>query len=470
MQFQSFLPSDIWISVAEPSGDMHAADLVLALKQTSPGLVFRGIAGPSLESLAYGGKDFNSSSGTELTDSEENFQSLNKSDNKNWFNPLFNIRDLSVMGGTEVLTALPRIFHMLGQIKAEWHKHRPDAVILVDAPDFNFFLARIARKMDIPVYYYISPKIWAWRSWRANFLRKFTRKIFCILPFEPRFYARYGLKTELPEDNVCQPQECTDNLRNSFTISSCSTLNLNNDRVTADTQIMSADKQVYYVGNPLVAAMQLDSLDRIAVEPLRIGLMPGSRKKEITTLLPIFARAAGIIQEADPKISFYCIQAPGITEDILKANWSGSSLPEIIPSDKRYEFIRSCRVVIAASGTAALECALAGTPAVVAYKLSWITGFLLRFFLNVRFVSLPNLILDHEVFPELLQSNARPEFIAAHVLGWLRNAQLEQETIQDLEKIRKLLGEKNAPQEAARLLLADYQLYKQSLISGSCSE
>ena len=300
------------------------------------------------------------------------------------------------------------IFKILAGIKKDMQTQRPDAVILVDAPDFNFRVAKIAHKLGIPVYYYISPKIWAWRSSRAWFLKKFVRKVLCIVPFEQEFYAKFGIDAP-------------------------------------------------YVGNPLVAAMNLPELDKIEPVAGRIGLMPGSRKKEVISLMPLFAQAAKLILQVRPDVSFYCVHAPGISEKMLREFWPLDIPLHLEPPEERYAFMRSCDCILAASGTATLECALVGVPTVVAYRLSALSAFLLRKIIQVKYVSLPNLILNQEVFPELLQENAKPELMALHVLNWLQDASSKQKVEQGLAQIRTLLGTKSAPLEASRIILDDYQ-------------
>ncbi|MBQ4132946.1 MAG: lipid-A-disaccharide synthase [Desulfovibrionaceae bacterium] len=388
----------IWVSAGELSGDMHAADLVEALHLRCPELSFRGIAGPCLRERCIVRRGF--------TTDPTVFTSHGTEGGTPGFSELFGIEQLSIMGGTEVLSALPRIFKMWAAIRRDLAVQRPLAVILVDAPDFNFKIAKMAHQLDIPVYYYISPKIWAWRSGRANFLKRHVRRVLSILPFETEFYRGFGM-------------------------------------------------DVPYVGNPLVAAMNLPVLDEVAAVPGRIGLMPGSRKKEINALMPLFARAARLILSVRPDVSFHCIQAPGIETEMLRGLWQ-SDIPLMLePAAERYRFMSSCDCILAASGTATLECALAGTPTVVSYKLSALTGFLAARLLNVRFVSLPNLIMNREVFPELLQQKARPELMAEHILHWLNDEQAREKVAADLQEIRRRLGSMSAPEEAARIILND---------------
>lgn len=154
----------IWINAGELSGDMQAAALLTALREREPELAAIGMGGPN---LARAGQ-------------------------KN----LFRVESLSVMGIMEVLTALPRALHMLSRIKKEMARLRPDAVVLVDAPEFNFRVAKIAHGLGIPVYYFIPPKIWAWRTGRVRFLQRYVKRLFCILPFEPAFYAKHGVQVD----------------------------------------------------------------------------------------------------------------------------------------------------------------------------------------------------------------------------------------------------------------------------------
>ena len=183
----------LFISCAEPSGDLQAAELLRNLKIHRPDLTCSSLAGPGLRALGAA--------------------------------QLHDIKEMSVMGATEVLSALPRILRILRDVARHLEKERPAAVILVDAPDFNFRVAKIAHKLNIPAYYYISPKIWAWRTGRALFLKKYTRKIISILPFETDFYAQFGMDID-------------------------------------------------YVGNPLVDIIDLPALDSIPVQNNLIGIMP----------------------------------------------------------------------------------------------------------------------------------------------------------------------------------------------------
>lgn len=163
------------------------------------------------------------------------------------------------MGIAEVLTAVPRAMRLLGRIREELARQRPDAVVLVDAPEFNFRVARIAHALGIPVYYFIPPKVWAWRTGRVAFLKRYIRRMFCILPFEPDFYARHGISVD-------------------------------------------------YVGNPLVDMVDWPRLQQFSPIPGCIGLMPGSRRKEVENLLPAFGETARKLLRQCRDVTFCCLQ------------------------------------------------------------------------------------------------------------------------------------------------------------------
>jgi lipid-A-disaccharide synthase len=363
---------NIWISAGEMSGDMHAANLIRALKTQDCGITCSGVGGPDMRSTG--------------------------------FNALFRVEDLSVMGITEVLGHLPRILSMLRSIRRTLRQMRPDAVVLVDAPSFNFRIARYARELGIPVFYYISPKIWAWRTGRIRFIRSHVHKVISILPFEVDFYRSHGMEIE-------------------------------------------------YVGNPLVDMVNWDEIDAMTPLPQRIGLLPGSRKKEITSLMPQFAVAAEIMHRRLPGLEFHCVRAPGITEDALRRLWQTDVPLHMHAPDNRYSFMRSCNMLIAASGTVTLESALLGTPTLVTYKVSPLSFAVGKRLVRVPYVSLPNLVMQREVFPELLQENADGTVLARHALAWLEHPEQMSAVRAQLATLRTMLGAPGAPARAAGIIL-----------------
>ena len=369
-----------WINTGELSGDMQGALLLNALRQQAPGSHFTGMGGVH---LAQAGLD-----------------------------PLFRIEDLSVMGITEVFGHLPKIFRMLKDIKAALARVRPDAVIVIDAPDFHFRVIKAARELGIPVYYYISPKIWAWRERRALFIRENVRRLISILPFEAKFYRRF-------------------------------------------------DMRVDYVGNSLVDTVNYPALKHVAPDADLVGFLPGSRQKEISSLLPAFGGAARILRQRLPHIRFACLRAPGLEESLLREYWPDDVPVDFVSPDNRFAFMRRCRMLIAASGTVTLESAIAGVPAIVTYKVSPLSFAVGKLLVKVPYISLPNLILGREVFPELLQKQCDAVPLADAALRWLlpRPGNDPLDAIrEDMQEIRRLLGEPGAADRAARVILKDLAL------------
>ena len=242
--------STLWINAGELSGDVQAGALLTALARLDPTLKAVGMGG---DNLARAGQD-----------------------------NLFRVEELSVMGVVEVLTSLPRILRR--RIRAKLAEARPDAVLLVDAPDFNFRVARMAHALGIPVYYFIPPKLWAWRSGRVRFLRRHVRRVFSILPFEVDFYRRH-------------------------------------------------DMDVVYVGNPLVDLVDRASIDAVRPVPGRIGVMPGSRRKEVESLLPAFSGAADLLLPRFPHLEFHCICAvSGPAPRLCAFNPPKAAMPSCAPA------------------------------------------------------------------------------------------------------------------------------------------
>lgn len=364
----------IWISAGEASGDIHAASLLRALREIEPGLRALGMGGPAL-----------TAEGFELR---------------------FPMRLISLVGITEVLGGLPRILRLLGEVKRALMETKPRALILIDCPDFHFRVALIAKKLGIPVYYYVSPQVWAWRSGRVEFLRENVRKVLCILPFEKDFYAARGMDVD-------------------------------------------------YVGHPLMDQLPLAELDAMAPDPDLLGLLPGSRRKEISSLLPEFAKAALLLRQRLPKLKLALARAPGVDEAYLRSFLPPELPVTIHPPEARHRMMRSCRALLAASGTVTLEAALLGAPTVVAYKVSGLSYLVGRLLVKIKYVSLANLIMGREVFPELLQDKARAELFAQALFPWLSDESALAAARADLAGLRERVGGPGAAGRAAGVILSD---------------
>lgn len=364
-------PRTFWISAAETSGDLHGAELIRALKKRCPEATFVGAGGHEMEQA-----------GLEAT---------------------VHIRELSLIGLTEVVPAIPRILRIFKRVKRALQSHAPTCVILIDAPDFNFRVAKMANKLGIPVFYYISPQVWAWRTSRVDFLRRHVQRVLCILPFEKDFFSQHKVDVD-------------------------------------------------YVGHPLLEQMDLDRLDSIAAEEHVVGLMPGSRQKEISTLMPEFARAARIIHQTFPATDFVLLQAPNIEQSAIKSFWPDDLPCRFIPFDQRYAAMKSCWLILTASGTASLECALLRVPALVAYRLSVVSYLIGKLVIRVPYISLPNLILGEQGLPEFIQSQATGDNLGRTAVEWLSHPEMRARVQGKIMAVRNILGPNKASEKTADLI------------------
>lgn len=363
----------IWINAGEPSGDMHGATLIKALGDVDPAYEFVGIGGEEMKAAGM--------------------------------TPDFSVEDLSLVGIVEVLGALGRIARMLWRIGRLLDAYRPRAVVLIDAPDFNFFVARMAHKRGIPVYYYITPQVWAWRQGRVKFLARRVDRLLCILPFEAEFFRRHGLHAD-------------------------------------------------FVGHPLKDRMPLEELDRVPMEPDLVGILPGSRNSEVAALLPVMAEAARRLHRRHPNLRFSMIRAGHIQEQRLRQAWPEGVPLEIHGPEDRYRQMRRMNFCFAASGTVTLELALLGTPALVAYRLSGFTAWVVKNMAKVNCASLPNLILNYELLPELIQELAEPGTMSRLGAAWLENPGALEDLRRGMRRVRSMLSGR-AGENAARIIHED---------------
>lgn len=371
----------VMIVTGEASGDMHGANLLRAIQARRPDVHFCGMGGPGL-----------SAAGMEI---------------------LFDACRVSVVGLFEVFSHAGDIYKAMQTLKRRLKNIPPDLVVLIDLPDFNLRLAAAAKKYGIPVLYYISPQVWAWRSGRVEKIARLVDRIAVILPFEEEFYRRAGVAVD-------------------------------------------------FVGHPLLdelAAMLPESgveQKTSAPDELVVGLLPGSRKREIITMLPIFLATARQIHRLRPEVRFVLPLAPGLDRaDLLLGGLDeAADLPLTVSEGERHRIMAGCRAVIAASGTVTLELALLGVPMAVSYRVSPLTYWVGRRLIEVEHVSLVNLIAGRRVVPELLQDEARPELIAAVIDSLLDEGGERQKMLRELAEVRRKLGGPGASERTADIVIA----------------
>ncbi|SEM18213.1 lipid-A-disaccharide synthase [Syntrophus gentianae] len=321
--------------------------------------------------------------------------------------------EMAVVGLTEVLSKLRVVLSIMGRLKKSMRLQKPDLVILIDYPDFNLPLARSAKKSGIPVFYYISPQVWAWRKGRIKTLSRVVDRMAVILPFEEPLYRQSGVN-------------------------------------------------VSFVGHPLLDVVSVSSsrgktLRRFGLREdlTTVALLPGSRKGEVTRLLPDMLRAARIIAEKVPPVQFLLPLADTLDEAWMKARIAETdSSPEIsLIRGATYDAVAAADVAVVVSGTATLETALLGTPLVVIYKVSALSYLIGRMLISVDYIGLVNIVAGKSVAPELIQHEANPERIAAEVLAILSDPDRRKAIKAEFLQLREKLGKPGAAGRAADLAL-----------------
>jgi len=356
------------VVAGEASGDLHASEVIRELKRIDP----------SLEAFGIGG-DLLARQGMRI---------------------LHHARDMGIVGLFNVLKHLGMFNRVFRELVERITAERPDAVLLVDFPDFNLRVARKAKALGIPVIYYISPQIWAWRRGRVRQIEKYVDRMIVIFPFEEDFYRQHRVP-------------------------------------------------VTYVGHPLVE--QLRNVTRTAPSGsrVRIALLPGSRRSEVSDLLPPMLEAVRLIDDAEA----FVVLAPTIDRKQLEAimKKTGVELP-IVPDD-RGQTVASANVALSSSGTATLEAAVLGTPVVVMYKLTPATYLLAKRLVKLPHFSLVNIVAGKRVVPELLQHHVTGERIADEVRRLLEPENYAR-VREELAGVKAKLGTPGASRRAAEAIMS----------------
>lgn len=354
----------VMIIAGETSGDLHGANLVRAMKKKEGGLFFLGVGGQALKDA-----------GVRIA---------------------VDAAALSSVGITEAFSKLPAILSAISTVKSLLRRYRPALLILIDFPEFNLHIAGVAKKLGIPVFYYVSPQIWAWRMSRVKKIKQRVDHMAVILPFEAAFYRKHKVP-------------------------------------------------VTFVGHPLLDSCPISQLQKPISIPsgsITIGLLPGSRSGEIWRHLPILLETAHLLSGTRKDLKFLVSIAPS-----MKKSWvqeivdkhPGTASVELMPGPVKEVFEKSM-LVIAASGTVTLEAAIYGIPTVIIYRVSPVSSFLGKLMIRVKFVGLANLIAGEAVSPELLLDQANPGHIAEVVINMLKDMKTLDRMRHKFALIRKALG------------------------------
>ena len=323
--------------------------------------------------------------------------------------PIIHYRDMAYMGFADVVRHLGKILGFLGTARRSIDEWRPGHVILIDYPSFNLKVAKYAHNLGIPVHYFISPKVWVWKEWRVKDIRRYVDHMYCILPFEPDWYQEHGYKAT-------------------------------------------------YVGNPTVQEVAQASRDfpdftrfigefGLSGKPI-IALVPGSRVREIRDNLPLMLQAAARHPEYQPVIA----GAPSIDDSLYRDVMGNQAVPVL--RDATYPLVHHARAALVTSGTATLETALLGTPQVACYRFNgskWSYNFYRRL-LTGKYVTLPNLITDEPVIPELLMHLCTVDSIDLHLTALLGDTPERTAMLDGYRRLAERLGTDVCTMTAARLI------------------
>jgi len=370
----------ILMVAGEVSGDLHGAHLMEAILRIDPEVQFFGVGGEHLGRM-----------GMKL---------------------LYHSQSLSVVGITEVLLKIRSIMKALRGLKQCLDQERPDLVILIDFPEFNLRLAKIAHRKGIPVLYYISPQVWAWRPKRVKLIAQWVKKMVILFPFEVPFYEAAGVDVE-------------------------------------------------WVGHPLLDIVKPTlskdvAFQRFGLDPKQrtIALLPGSRMHEVKRLLPPLLASAQLLQKESPDLQFIIPLAPGILQGTLSPWIRNISVPLKVVEGWTYDVMNISELLITASGTATLEAAILGKPMVIVYKVSFFSYWIGRALIQVDHIGLVNLVAGKEIAPELIQNEVNPKRVAEEALRILRDPILHRRMTETMTGVRQSLGESGAAQRAAHIVMS----------------
>ena len=366
------------LSAGEASGDVHGASLARELKNLSPSVELFGMGGDLMQ--AAGVKIFR------------------------------NYRDYNVMGVVEVIKNLRRIFQLLDDLTELARAEKPDLLVLIDYPDFNWRLAKRVKKFGVKILSYIPPSAWAWRKGRAADCAKIADEFVAIFPFELPVYEQAGAK-------------------------------------------------ISFLGNPLVDTVKpslskTDALKFFGVTESEhvILLMPGSRRQEIKLILPEMLSAAKILSAAKPA-RFFLPLADNVDEAEISRQIKAAGVEVTLTKKFRYDLMALADAAIATSGTVVMEAALMNLPCVVLYKMARLNYFIGRMLVHIDNFSLPNILMNKKIQPELLQDEVQAEKIAAEISKLYRGEAQREKVVADLKISCAKLGKPGAAKRVAQKIL-----------------
>jgi lipid-A-disaccharide synthase len=379
------LSARLLLSCGEASGDLYAGALIRELRALDAGVSISGLGGPHF--AAAGGR---------LID---------------------DYREIAVTGLTEAVAKIPRSLAAFRRLVRSAKRDKPDALVAIDFPDFNFRLARALKRLGVPVIYYISPQIWAWRPKRLETMRRIADRVLVIFPFEEAIYRDGGVPVE-------------------------------------------------FVGHPLVdlaapSASRSDFLRARGLSPTAptVAVLPGSRPNEVSRILPDLLEAARLIQAAVPEAQFVVARAPHLDDRLFaqKGSDPGSDPFAVVEGDTD-TVLASADLALTASGTATVQAALHDTPMVIVYRLSPLTYRLGRRLVTIGMIGMVNLIAGEKIVPELVQDAFTPEAVAREAIALLTDRERATRVKAGLARVRERLGGSGASRRAAQAILHEVRM------------
>ena len=367
----------IFISTGEASGDLLGADLATALLDANPNALLYGMGGQRMQQ-------------------QSKLQLVQRSE------------AISVVGLFEVVRHLPAILGALKTVKRFLKTERPDVLVLIDFPGFNFRIAKYAKELGIKIVYYVSPQVWAWHASRIQTLKKLVDHVAVLFPFEEKLYQDAGV----PATFVGHP--------------------------------------ITKIANPSLTKDAIYQKLRLDPKKPTIGLLPGSRQQEIKRLLPIMVASAQKIKHQLPTAQFVLPLASSLTRDFIQPYLN---LDIRVVENDLYNTLSICNSAIVTSGTATLDVALLGVPMVIIYKMNALTCWLAKRIIKISHFGLCNIVAEEPVAKELLQAEVTPSAIANEMLCLLKDQYLQQQVIDKLAHIRARLGDGDASKQTANIVL-----------------
>jgi lipid-A-disaccharide synthase len=368
----------LMLVAGEASGDLHGADLLAALHARVPGLRVFGIGGERLRAAGM--------------------------------ETVVDAGEVATVGVTEAVGALRVLLRAYRELRRRLREDPPDLCVLIDFPEFNLRLARLAKRSGVPVLYYIGPQVWAWRRGRVRKIARRVDRLAVVFPFEPALYA---------------------------------------ERLPA----------VEFVGHPLLDRVRVtrgreETLRAHGLDPARrtIVLLPGSRPNEINYMLRDLLGAVRLLREGEGAPQFVLALAHTVSRGEVERHMHSSGVEVPVVAGDTYNLVAASDVALVSSGTATLECALLERPMVIVYRLNALTYAIARLLIRgVRYVGMPNIVAEREVVPELLQGRANAAAIAAAARAILGDPARHAAIVQDLREVRRRLGRGGAADRAAAI-------------------